>query len=103
MYAVFCFIDDVDFYDVCPNGEMTVHLFESQQEALDWAIELLIDRGDLLMHDDTYVLAEAWENDGRFCHHYRDKEDALIAWQESLAPLMFFHLAEVKDHTGLGG
>jgi len=103
MYAIFACIEDAEFKDVSPHGQMMVHLFESEQEALDWAIDLLMDKGDILMHEGHWVLSEDWEKDGRFCHHHRDKEDALIAWQETLAPLNLFHLAEVKDHRQLGG
>lgn len=98
MYAVFAFVDDWEFHDVCPNGDMTVHLFDTQQEALDWMIDILIDKGDILIHEDTYVLSEDWEQEGIFCQHYLDKDDALIAWQNAMTPWLFFHLAEVRDH-----
>lgn len=103
MYAVFAAIDDPQFDDVSPKGQMTVHLFDTEQDALGWAIDLLIDKGDLMIHDFTYILTDEWEKDGRFCRHFTDKEDALIAWQETLSTLNFFHLGEVKDHRELGG
>lgn len=103
MYAIFCFMSDAEFKDLTDDGGMKVHLFDSEGDALDWAIEVLIDKGDLMIRDGDYVLTEDYDGRGPLCEHYPTKALAFEAWQHTLAAMEFFHLAQVHDHREIGG
>ncbi len=97
MYAIFAFVDDREFYDVCPNGEKMVHLFDTEQQAIEWAVDFLVEKGDLSRMPN-----------GEWYEHtlgldYRTKEEALISWQEGLSDGNWFHICQVSDHRELGG
>ena len=96
MYAVFACVDDREFYDVCPNGERMVHLFDTEAEAIEWAVDYLIDKGDIGKIDNEWFEMETGLN-------FRTKEEALAQWQEQLSRDSWFHVVQVRDHRELGG
>lgn len=104
MYAVFVWISDNDFKDLTDDGGMKVHLFETEDQAIEWAVDTLIAKGDIVLHPNGYQVAEEVKDLGpENCFSYSCKSHVLEAWQYTLGSMDFFHIATVKDHQELGG
>lgn len=97
MYAIFACVDDREFYDVCPNGEKMIHLFDSESEANEWAVDYIASKGDITQLDSGEWIVKV---SGLT---FKTKEEALDCWQESLSGMNWFHVIEVVDHRQLGG
>ena len=103
MYAVFVWISDNDFKDLTDDGGMKVHLFEHEDDAIEWAVDTLIAKGDIVLCSDGYQVAEEVKDHGDLAEIYYSRSDVLEAWQYTLGSMDFFHTTTVKDHRELGG
>jgi len=103
MYAVFVWISDNDFKDLTDDGGMKVHLFEHEDDAIEWAVYTLIAKGDIVLCSDGYQVAEEVKDHGDLAEIHYSRRDVLEAWQYTLGPMDFFHIATVTDHRELGG
>lgn len=95
MIAVFCFSEDPKFNGIADR----IHLFSNEQEALDWQIQTLIERG-FIRHDDGKWIVNECELPYEV---ETDKLGALDAFQDSCSGLEFFHSYAVQDHRWKGG
>lgn len=95
MIGVFCFSEDPAFQGIADR----IHLFSNEQEALDWQIQTLIERGFIRHEDGKWIVNECelpYEPE-------TDKLGALSAFQDSCDGLEFFHEYAVQDHRKKGG
>ena len=88
MYAVFCMLPAK-----WAPGELdhTVQLFDAEDEAVAWCVEVLVCGGQIVRD------ADGWYSmpDGDF--RVRDQKEALYGWQELSEPFEFLHVYTVVD------
>lgn len=86
MHAVFCHTGALESVGV---KDWSVHVFETYDEAREWALAKLLEAGELTKEGDVWKIGpDAIEPD----------EDPLDAFQWSLEVLEFFHIYEAFDH-----
>jgi len=95
MIGVFCFSEDPAFNGIADR----VHLFNNEQDALEWQIKTLIERGFMRHEHGRWIV-----NDVELPYEPEtDRLGALEAFQDSCDGMEFFHAYAVQDQRPKGG
>lgn len=93
MVGVFLFSERAAFEGLADR----IYIFPTKEAAIDWQIEVLLDRGEIRdcgdnIYEDAHTESgdeNGWGTEG--------KEDALELWQESANGMEFFHIYDVEQ------